>query len=67
MLKSIKKVFSSSPKKCIELYIENISDETLETEEVDRKKLLTTFGTLYDYIDKKIGIIASDGGANIKV
>lgn len=60
------KVFSSSPKKCIELYIENISDETLETEEVDRKKLLTTFGTLYDYIDKKIGIIASDGGANIK-
>lgn len=59
------KAFSTSPKHCVSLYIENIPDEVFKVEGVDKKHIMSTFDKLYDFIDKKNGSVVSEGGAHV--
>ena len=60
------KAFAASPKNCVGMYVENLSDDVFEGDEVSKKRIIETFSKLYDFIDKKNGALTSDGGASIK-
>jgi len=60
------KAFSSSPKKCVDMYIKNLPDDVFEKEKVSRKRVKEVFDKFYDLIDRKTGAAESDGGANIR-
>ena len=64
-IEKYQKAFSTSPKKCVDLYIKNIDDEIFQTEKVSKKKIAETFDALYDFTDRKLGSINSEGGANV--
>lgn len=60
------RAFAASPRQCVEMYVGNMPDKAFEDEGVSRKKVLSTFGALYDFIDRKVGAVVSDGGADVR-
>ena len=59
------KAFASSPRNCLVMYTENIPDETFKLEEVSKTKIIENFEKLYDLIEKRMGVVETDGGANV--